>query len=209
MPSLREVCSQSPVIVLDAASALVQVGVLAADGAACWQTSTDESGVAIFQCLERLGVAPASVETWVYCEGPGSVLGIRTAVMALRTWGVLRRRPIFAFSSLAIVAHALGRPEINVIADARRETWHHFNQQTGLRRVATAELAGELVMPEHFRHWSTLPAAVTRVPYVLGDLLPKVWAIDLLRATDVPDAFLHEEPSYVTWTPQIHRAPTP
>ena len=31
---------------------------------------------------------------------------------------------------------------------------------------------------------------------------------DLFRATDAPDAFLHEEPSYATWTPQIHRAPS-
>ena len=31
--------------------------------------------------------------------------------------------------------------------------------------------------------------------------------LDLFRPTDAPDAFLHEEPSYATWTPQIHRAP--
>ena len=62
-------------------------------------------------------------------------------------------------------------------------------------------------MPEGFRHWSTLPAGVTRTPYVLADLLPAVADHDLFRATDAPDAFLHEEPSYVTWTPQIHRAP--
>ncbi len=62
-------------------------------------------------------------------------------------------------------------------------------------------------MPDGFRHWSTLPAGVTGTPYVLADLLPKVADRDLFRATDAPDAFLHEEPSYATWTPQIHRAP--
>ena len=35
----------------------------------------------------------------------------------------------------------------------------------------------------------------------------QVWEADLLRVIDLPDAFLHEEPRYVTWTPQIHRAP--
>jgi tRNA threonylcarbamoyladenosine biosynthesis protein TsaB len=74
--------------------------------------------------------------------------------------------------------------------------------------VAATELSGELVTPENFRHWSPLPASVTRVPYEVAELLPRVAEADLYRATDAPDAFLHEEPSYVTWTPQIHRAPT-
>jgi tRNA threonylcarbamoyladenosine biosynthesis protein TsaB len=208
MPSLREVCTHSPVVVLDAASALVQVGVLQAGGTGRWQTSPDESGVAIFECFARLEVNPDQVAVWIFCEGPGSMLGIRTVAMALRTWGVLRRRPVFGYASLALVAHALGRREVGVIADARRETWHHYRLGAGLQRVATAQLAGELVMPENFRHWSILPGNVSRVPYLLADLLPRIWEADVLRATDAPDAFLHEEPSYVTWTPQIHRAPT-
>jgi tRNA threonylcarbamoyladenosine biosynthesis protein TsaB len=128
--------------------------------------------------------------------------------MAVRTWNVLHARPVFTYASLAVVAHALGRPEVGVIADARRESWHHYAIGRGLRRIPTGELSGECVMPEHFRHWSTLPPGVARVPYSLAELLPKVWDVDLLRTTDAPDAFLHEEPHYVTWTPQIHRAPT-
>ena len=208
MPSLHEVCAHSPVVVLDAASASVQVGILTTGGGHRWESSLDESGIAVFACFERLGIAPAEVQSWVFCEGPGSILGIRTVAMALRTWGVLHRRPIFGYSSLAVVAHALGGEGTSVIADARRETWHQYRLGSGLRRVATAELAGDLAMPEHFRHWSTLPANVRRVPYVLADLLPAVWTTaDLLHATEAPDAFLHQEPSYVTWTPQIHRAP--
>jgi len=63
-------------------------------------------------------------------------------------------------------------------------------------------------MPEHFRHWSPLPAGVTRVPYAVGEMLPRILDADIFRAADAPDALLHEEPSYATWTPQIHRAPT-
>jgi hypothetical protein len=29
----------------------------------------------------------------------------------------------------------------------------------------------------------------------------------LFRQTEEPDAFLHEEPSYAMWTPQVHQAP--
>jgi tRNA threonylcarbamoyladenosine biosynthesis protein TsaB len=135
------------------------------------------------------------------------VLGIRTAAMALRTWAMLRPRPVFAYQSLALVAHALGEKDAAVIADARRETWHRYAIGGALQRVAAAELAGRLLMPEGLRHWSALPPAVASTPYAVGELLERTRGIDLLRATEAPDAFLHEEPSYATWTPQIHRAP--
>ena len=208
MPSLRQLfADHGTLLVLDAASARVQVGLLQADGPAAWAGSDEEAGVGLFRCLDELGVTPDRAGAFVFCDGPGSVLGIRTVAMALRTWNVLSPRPVYAYHSLALVAHTLTRPNATVIADARRESWHCCSLALPLRRVAASALAGELVMPEGFRHWSTLPTGVTRTPYVLADLLPAVADSDLFRATDTPDAFLHEEPSYVTWTPQIHRAP--
>jgi tRNA threonylcarbamoyladenosine biosynthesis protein TsaB len=207
MASLRELSANPPVVVLDAASPTVQVGIIEAEASVRWCSRTEEAGVAVFQCVHELRIVPTDVKTWVYCHGPGSVLGVRTVAMALRTWGVLRPAPVFSYTSLAVVAHALDQPSSAVITDARRETWHHYTMATGLQRVARSDLSGSLVMPEGFRHWSHLPVGVKTVPYVLADLLPRVWDVDLLRPSVAPDAFLHEEPSYVTWTPQIHRAP--
>jgi len=208
MSSLRQLlAAHGPVLLVDAASARVQVGLLSAGQPARWASSEEEAGVGVFRCVAQLGIAPGDVGAFVFCDGPGSVLGIRTVAMALRTWGVLAPRPVFAYHSLAVVAEALGRPEVTVIADARRDAWHCLSLGSGLRRVPAAELAGELVMPEGFRHWSPLPAGVTQTTYALAELLPRVEDRDLFRPTDAPDAFLHEEPSYATWTPQIHRAP--
>jgi tRNA threonylcarbamoyladenosine biosynthesis protein TsaB len=208
MPSLRQLlAAHGPLLLIDAASARVQVGLLSRDQPARWAASDDEAGVGVFRCLEQLAVQPADAGAFVFCDGPGSVLGIRTVAMALRTWGVLTPRPVFAYHSLAVVAQALGKPGATIIADARREAWHCISLDSGLRRVPAAKLAGELIMPEGFRHWSALPAGVTFTSYSLVELLPKVADRDLFRATETPDAFLHEEPSYATWTPQIHRAP--
>jgi tRNA threonylcarbamoyladenosine biosynthesis protein TsaB len=210
MPSLRQLlAAHAPLLLIDAASTRVQVGWLFAGGEAQWESSEDEAGVAVFTAIEKLGRDVAEARAFVFCDGPGSILGVRTAAMALRTWNVLKPRPMFAYSSLSMVAHALGRAGAGVIADARRETWHHYEIGRGLRRVPAAQLNGDLVTPEGFRHWSVLPASVSRVPYSLADLLPKVAEADLFLPTTEPDAFLHEEPSYVTWTPQIHRAPAP
>lgn len=194
---------------MDAASSEIQVGLLTPDEPARWQISNDEAGVGVFEGVRKLGVDLNEISAFVFCDGPGSVLGIRTVAMALRAWNVLQPRPTFAYCSLAVVAYALGRDEVTVIADARRDTWHRYRIGQGLQRVAATDLKGELVMPENFRHWSALPPNVRHVPYSLAALLPKIWDADVLQSTDAPDAFLHEEPSYVTWSPRIHRAPEP
>jgi tRNA threonylcarbamoyladenosine biosynthesis protein TsaB len=77
-----------------------------------------------------------------------------------------------------------------------------------LRRLPTAELAGRLVMPDGFRHWSALPASsVEHVPYDVPGMLAATAGHDLFHPAPEPDAYLHEEPSYATWTPQAHQAP--
>lgn len=217
MSTFREVlAAHSPLLLLDAASSRVQAGWLEvkpnADPVApgfstAWNDSDEPATGAVFECLERLGRSPDEARAFVFCDGPGSVLGIRTVAMALRTWNVLRPRPSFAYSSLALVAHGIGRDDVAAIADARRESWHHYQIGRGLRRLPVEDVRGGLIMPEHFRYWSTLPSNVTLVPYVVADLVARVVDVDLLQPTDCPDAFLHEEPSYVTWTPQVHRAP--
>lgn len=217
MPALAEILTDhAPLLLIDSASARVQVGLLAPGEKTRWATADEEAGAAIFRCVDQLGVDLGSVAAFAFCEGPGSVLGIRTAATALRTWNVLKPRPVFAFRSLPVVAQALARPGVTVIADARRDSWHSVTitaegQPGPLQRVPTAELRGELVTPAGFRAWSklTLPCATTG--YDLAELLalPRVARADLFHATTDPDAFLHEEPSYVTWTPRIHRAPAP
>lgn len=208
MPAtFHEVSAAGPVVLVDCASSLIQVAVLSSAGAHRWARSETEAGLGLFTCFEELALDPAAASAWVLCTGPGSILGIRTAAMALRTWLLLRPAPVYAYFSLALVAHAKSEPAPPVIADARRDSWHVYTREKGLRRLPVAEVMGPCVMPQGFRHWSTPPADTTIVSYDLRELLPRVWSVPLLSLCPEPDAFLHEEPSYVTWTPQVHRAP--
>jgi len=63
-------------------------------------------------------------------------------------------------------------------------------------------------MPEHFRHWAPLPSGTRRVPYDVGELLRATADVPLLQESPEPEAFLHEDPQYVTWTPRVHQAPS-
>jgi tRNA threonylcarbamoyladenosine biosynthesis protein TsaB len=215
MPSLHEILSaHAPLLLLDAASTRVQVGLFDAQGMARWTMADEEAGVALFRGVESLGVDLASVRGFAFCEGPGSILGIRTAAMALRTWTALAPRPVFAFRSLELVAHDLARrnpaDNFSVIADARRGAWHCVKVDAGttgpLQRVEAAALTGVLFMPEHFRTWAARPAETQATSYDLAALLSRAVEADLFRATEAPDAFLHEDPSYKTWHAQIHSA---
>jgi tRNA threonylcarbamoyladenosine biosynthesis protein TsaB len=210
MPSLSQILRDNPnVLVMDTASERTQVGLLAAGSAPRWSSRKEEAGVALFECLDELGMEVSGVRAFAYCEGPGSVLGIRTAAMAVRTWCVLETRPVFAYQSLAVVARAIGRPGLGIIADARRGLWHRVLLGGPLERVGAADLAGELVTPDGFRHWDPLPPGTSSTSYDLASLLalPEVAGADLFRESASPDAFLHQEPAYARWTPHIHRAP--
>ncbi len=206
MPSLVHVLSQHRrVLLLDAASTRVQTGWWDTDQPVRWAGATAEAGVAVFETIAQLGVRPTDAQAYLFCEGPGSILGIRTVAMALRAWQVLAPKPVYAYSSLALLGTRA--PDATIIADARRELWHSYRAGEGLRRRPASELSGRLVMPEEFRHWSPLPVGVERLPYSVDSLLANAGEVDLFHLVEAPDAFLHEEPSYVTWTPQIHRAP--
>jgi tRNA threonylcarbamoyladenosine biosynthesis protein TsaB len=207
------------VLLIDSASSCVQVALLRDGQPPVWETQTAEAGTAIFSCVENV-LARASLKlgdagAFVFCDGPGSVLGIRTAAVAIRTWRVLRGRPVHSYCSLALVAHHLalteGARDLSLIADARRDTWHHVaidaeGRVSALRRVPSAELAGALAMPEHFRNWTPLPPGVRMVPYDLAAMLPALDGAPLFAPAPEPDAFLHEEPVYQTWTPRVHQA---
>jgi tRNA threonylcarbamoyladenosine biosynthesis protein TsaB len=210
MPCLSQILlDHSPLLLIDAASEKIQVGLLDAAARPRWSSRKEEAGVGVFECLDELDVEIDSVRAFAFCEGPGSILGIRTSAMALRMWNVLRERPVFGYFGLAIAAEAVGRPGVAVIADARRGMWHRLVRGGVMERVPAADLTGELMTPDGFRHWDPLPPGTAVTSYDLASLLgmPSVAAADLFRATPAPDAFLHQEPSYARWTPQIHRAP--
>jgi tRNA threonylcarbamoyladenosine biosynthesis protein TsaB len=215
------------VLLIDSSSARVEVGLLRREAGAVWCQSPREAGIAIFECvadaLAKAGISVRDVGAFVFCEGPGSTLGIRTAAMTLRTWQATGStgRPAFAYRSLELVAQDLRsagvRSPFAVVADARRNAWHFI--ETGadniiglLQRVPRARVAdypGDLFMPDDFRAWAPPPRPARSVPYSPVRLWQRQSEADLLHPAPQPDAFLHEESAYAVWTPQIHRAPRP
>jgi len=208
MPSLRQLLdTHTSLLLLDAASNRIQVGLLSCQHEARWASADTDAGTGIFACMDQLGINPTSVPAIIFCAGPGSILGIRTSAMAIRTWNVLSARATYSYHSLELVAAALQEPDASIIADARRERWHCQTHGDPMRQVEASELSGRLLIPEGFRHWSALPENTVTTSYDLAELLPKAVHEPLFTLTDNPDAYLHTEPSYKQWVPHIHRTP--
>jgi tRNA threonylcarbamoyladenosine biosynthesis protein TsaB len=210
------------VLVLDASSQSIQVGLVRASGPALWRSTPDEAGRGIFASvagiLTEASLSLHQVDAFIFCEGPGSMLGTRTVAMAVRTWQTLKARPAYAYQSLALAGafewHRHGPRAFTVIADARRDTWHCQSISADgrllpLRRIPAAELpADERVTPDHFRAWSTPPHPTAVCAYDLEPMFSALTATDLFHLADAPDAFQHEAPEYKRWPAQIHSIAT-
>ncbi len=222
MPSLTQLLGDhGRLLVLDAASTCTQVGILSATAPALWHQAPEEAGTAIFMgtesLLERSGCTLSDIHAFVFCAGPGSMLGTRTIAMALRTWQVIAPHPIYTYQSLAIAARYAwaqmpGR-SFGVIADARRDTWHYQPiSATGnlppLQRLPASALPlGEWLTPENFRAWALPPHPAATCSYDLAKIFPALGDGDYFTATAAPDAFQHEAPVYKKWSAQIHQTP--
>jgi tRNA threonylcarbamoyladenosine biosynthesis protein TsaB len=207
------------ILVLDAASAGTQAGLLQPGASGVWHRREEEAGNGIFAgtaaVLLKAGVSLEEIDAFVFCEGPGSMLGSRTIAMALRTWQVLHPRPAYAYQSLAVAGRHewTRRPRaFAVLADARRDTWHVQTVAVDgtlapLQRTAAGELpAGELVTPENFRAWAQPPRPAAACRYDLAMIFPTLGDGDFFRPAGAPDAFQHEAPAYRKWSAQVHRA---
>lgn len=220
------VAEQRSVLLIDTASTCVHVGLLPARSRPVWWQAAREAGVALFEGVAALltaaGADLESVGAVVFCEGPGSILGVRTAAMAIRAWQAAGSRPLPAYSYFGLelmasdISAAGGSHPFGVIADARRGCWHLVEVETAgsghgrCRRVpesAVAAYTGDLYLPDGFGARATPPRAVRSVAYLPPELWERCRAADLLQSAPQPEAFQYEDASYALWTPRIHRAP--
>ncbi len=222
--SLDEVvAAHGSVLVLDPCTIHVQAGVLRSGHAPVWHSGGDDSSVHLFSaaqiCLEAMGLKPGQVGAYVFCDGPGSQLGIRTAAMALRTWQALRatQAPVFVYRSLLVAALAHARTNAGpfaIVADARRDSWHAVRiaadgATTEVFRAARAELAEwpePLLTPTGFRAWTQPPRPAGSCDYDCATMFAALAAEPLLHRVAEPEPWLSAPITYKTWTGERHRA---
>ena len=209
-----------PCLVLDgSARAGVRVGVLSGGRWVGQGISPDGALEGLFGCVQaalaEAGMELSGIRSFALCVGPGSVLGIRIASLAVRSWTALEPRPVFVWESLAGLARsALAAGEQGpflVAVESRLKRWHALEvsadgalgapfeaeaaqlNAAGRRVLAASEAAsGALtslvpVPPP----WATLPVFLARPGF--------------LRAEPHPDA-LNVANDFAAWSGERHRS---
>lgn len=227
MPSsLRQLLARHPsLLIVDTCSPRTEVSLWLHDPAAPGPRPAStcavdgEASGALPVAVARALAEPAAgkrrvqdLDAIAFCDGPGSVLGIRLAAAALRAWRAVRPGlALYSYHSLPLLA--LAHPGLAIVADARRDSWHAAlpSSPRQLVRVPGAELAalGPLGTPDNFRRWSALPpgAEPRPLPWSAAALLAAAPDEALFDDAPEPEAFLHEAPAYAAWTPRVHQAP--
>lgn len=211
------------VLVIDPCTTQVQAGVLRSEQPPHWHTSGDDSSIHLFAaaetCLHASELKPSQINAYVFCDGPGSQLGIRTASMALRTWQALRAAPapVFAYRSLRVAALAHARTiagPFAVVADARRDSWHAVRvaadgAATDVLRISREELSTwtePLFTPAGFRAWAQPPRPAATCVYDCASMFSALSDEPLLFPVTEPEPWLSAPITYKSWTGERHRA---
>ena len=209
-----------PCLVLDgSARAGVRVGVLSGGRWVGQGFSSEGALEGLFGCVEAaLAEAKLSlgdIRAFALCVGPGSVLGIRIASLAVRSWSALEPRPIFVWESLAGIARSAliagEKGPFLVATESRLKRWHALEvsvdgslgvpfeaeaaqlNSSGRRVLASSEAAPS-VLTSHVavpHPWSSLPTFFTQPGF--------------LREEPRPDA-LNVANDFATWSGERHRS---
>ena len=208
-----------PCLVLDgSARAGVRVGVLSGGRWVGQGLSPDGALEGLFGCVE-VALAEAKlklsdIRSFALCVGPGSVLGIRIAALAVRSWSALEPRPIFIWESLAGIARSaltVGEQGPFLVAvESRLKRWHALEVSadgslgapfeaeaaqlnSSCHRVLASSEAAAGVLTSHVavpHPWSALPTFFAQSGFLREELRP-----DALNVAN----------DFATWSGERHR----
>ena len=214
-----------PGLVVDGSGASVFVGLLGADGK--WKSTISQASSPLegfFSSVETVLHSAqcqiSDVSNFIYCEGPGSVLGLRLCAMAIRTWGYLSKQPsvrYFAYNSLELTASliVMDNPDVNnalLISDWKKNVWNSIKIEGG-KHGAITTVDDQMVnsqkdvplfyLPQR-KGWQKIPESVHTLEYS-PQRLPEVW--HLLKRTKEIELYASNMNVFKKWVPQRHRTP--
>lgn len=211
-----------PLLVTDSSSVGVLAGIMGEDGWVAYRRERGDTSRNFFSSVQHLlteaKLRLGDLQGFIFCEGPGSTLGIRINCMALRTWVWLRedQPPVYAYKSLEAMALIRSRQPgdpFAIFSDLRSGQWNairidspgHFSP---VQAVTLEDLKGWPETRFHLRqrlYSPDPPPGSQLLPYdieALGD--PKALA-GLIRRVERPYPFHTTTTTYKKWSPQRHK----
>ena len=207
-------------LVIDTASRRVCVGLFDEMGSLTTRNSDEEASLSLFplvkNLLEPIDWSLADLDSIAFCSGPGSVLGIRTAAMGIRTWqgaGLLPETRIYSYSSLHLGATLvrLSQSEYNepfiTLTDARRQSWNALKSDRGrnnpiaiLENEALEAATAPLFSFNEFPVWTQTSADIAFLPYRPECVMESPEFAPLLEENATADPMKIRPMEFAKWT---------
>ncbi len=170
--------------------------------------------------LDKANLSWGQLDGYIYVEGPGSVLGLRVAAMAIRAWQTDdaarpsgKARPVWACGSLplaAALALAGGTsPPFAIFTEARQGHWHLLEVSPTVARQAAfagAREVGENELPDgplfHLparKAWHKAPPHARTISTSLRDHPEILAQPQLLHPVSTPTPFTGQPHEYKKW----------
>lgn len=224
--TLKAMIQPSHSLIIDGSDSTVFVGLLGPDGdwiATSHGHKAPLEGLfpAVETVLKQSKCSLDQIHSYIYCEGPGSVLGLRLCAMAIETWQRLFRNnsQLYAYNTLELAAHSClnDEPDVSealIISDWKKGVWNAlYIRESQIGRIDTVKdetleaWTGRLFHLPQRKGWqSPPPAAKTLVhdPLRLNNLHNRP---SFLRPTKTVELYNSGKHAFQKWTPSRHRAP--
>jgi len=217
---------KGPALVINAAQKPIEIGWWEDNAWRTFQFAQGEVLEQLFQLTQSVLTQAErtleDVQSFIYNTGPGSLLGLRLAAMAIATWRTLpqcQKATLLRFSGLQLSALALSQKieynEAFLLSDFRRGAFNKIQikdqQLSTLSTISSDDLAlldAPLFFQPGVRSFQPPPPNATVINSQLHNL-PSILKhspdASLLQLVDQPFVYTPEIPSFVKWSAQRHR----
>ncbi len=212
----------NPSLVVDGSSVSTFVGLLGTDdkwvSQVCQECAPLEGLFpSVEKTLNAVQFPISEIKNFIYCEGPGSVLGLRLCAMAIHTWGCLCEPTAhyFSYNSLELSAQlvVLDNPNMNqalLISDWKKDAWNSIVIRKGRSgcvvkmddRAVNNWKDGPLFYLPQRKGWQEIPEKAITLEYS-PQRLPE--AMHLLKKTKKIELYTTNMNVFQKWIPQRHR----
>jgi len=222
--SLPDSAPAYPALLVDGSGACFYAGVLGNGGQwLAFETASEPALESLFstveQVLQEAGIALEAIQSYLYCAGPGSVLGLRLCAMAVETWRRLQPTAgaTYGYNSLQLAAADLLQQTQHaeaalLISDWKKDTWNGLKIGLGtlpeVTPISSEELAdwsGPLYHLPARKGWQAAPANAVELSYHPEHLPTLLATPGLLRATDGVSLYQSGLNTFQKWTPDRDR----
>ncbi len=215
MPEIRY-----PALIIDTSSKRTWVGLKQSPAQLEHEASREEASISLFRIihalLEKNDLETNQLKSLIICHGPGSMLGIRTAIMGARAWestAAIVDCDFYIYSCLSLGAKLIPvaeatQKETLLVTDARRNSWNAIelsakNSEGAIHIMENEALETEtrkIYTLEEFPIWTKTTTQLNSIPYRPESVFDSELGSSILEPVKIFTPLSLRESTYTKWS---------